>query len=72
MAAGGRVVIECLQEAGYLLDPTDVRRVDFDEARRQCEDKRLTVTRQYSCPFPGWARPSFVYNHFETLAVKTA
>lgn len=72
LAPGGRVVIECPQEAGYPLDPTHIRWVDFDEARRQCEDKGLTVTRQYSYPFPRWAGPAFVYNQFETLAIKTA
>ena len=72
LVPGGRVVIECPQEAGYPLDPTHVRWVDFDEARRQCEDKGLTVTRQYSYPFPRWAGPAFIYNQFETLARKTA
>lgn len=72
LAPGGRVVIECPQEAGYPRDPTHIRWVDFDEARRQCEDKGLTVTRQYSYPFPRWAGPAFVYNQFETLAIKTA
>ncbi len=72
LTPGGRVVIECPQEAGYPLDPTHIRWVDFDEARRQCEDKGLTVTRQYSYPFPRWAGPAFIYNQFETLALKTA
>lgn len=71
LVPGGRVVIECPQEAGYPLDPTHIRWVDFDEARRQCEDKGLTVARQYSYPFPRWAGRVFVYNQFETLAVKT-
>ena len=72
LTPGGRVVIECPQEAGYPLDPTHIRWVDFDEARRQCEDKGLTVTRQYSYPFPRWAGPAFIYNQFETLSIKTA
>ena len=71
MVPGGRIVIECPQEAGYPLDPTHIRWVDFDEARRQCEDKRLTVIRQYFYPLS--AGPElFIFNHFETLALKTA
>ena len=70
LVAGGRVVIECPQEAGYPLDPTHIRWVDFDEARRQCEDKGLTVARHYSYPFPRWAGRVFVYNQFEALAIK--
>ena len=45
LVPGGRVVIECPQEAVYPLDPTQIRWVDFDEARRQYEAKGLTVTR---------------------------
>ena len=70
LAPGGRVVVECPQEAGYPLDPTHIRWVDFDEARRQCEDKGLVVTKQFSYPFPRWAGTAFVYNQFETLAMK--
>ena len=70
LAPGGRVVIECPQEAGFPLDPTHIRWVDFDEARRQCEQEGLVVARQYSYPFPRWAGRLFVYNQFETLAFK--
>jgi len=70
LVPGGRVVIECPQEAGYPLDPTHVRWVDFVEARRQCEDSGLTVSRQYSYPLPRSAGRLFVYNQFETLAIK--
>ena len=70
LVPGGRVVIECPQEAGYPLDPTHVRWVDFDEARRQCEGSGLAVSRQYSYPLPRWAGRLFVYNQFETLAIK--
>ena len=71
VAPGGRVVIECPQEAGYPLDPTHIRWVDFAEARRQCDEQGLIVTRQYSYPFPRWAGRAFIYNQFETLAMKT-
>jgi len=70
LVPGGRVVIECPQEAGYPRDPTHVRWVDFGEARLQCENKGLSVIRQYSYPLPRWAGPAFIYNQFETLAVK--
>lgn len=70
LVPGGRVVIECPQEAGYPIDPTHIRWVDFDEARRQCEDKGLAVTKQFSYPFPRWAGRIFLYNQFETLAIK--
>ena len=70
LVPGGRVVIECPQEAGYSGDPTHIRWVDFNEARLQCENNGLSVIRQYSYPLPRWAGPAFIYNQFETLAVK--
>ena len=70
LAPDGQVVIECPQEVGYRSDDTHVRWVDEEEARRQCDALGLSVTRQFSYPFPRWAGKFFIYNQFETVAVR--
>lgn len=70
LAPGGRVVVECPQEVGYRSDDTHVRWVDEQEARRQCDALGLSVVRQFSYPFPRWAGKFFIYNQFETVAVR--
>jgi len=68
LAPDGQVVVECPQEVGYRSDETHVRWVDEEEARRQCDALGLSVTRQFSYPFPRWAGKFFIYNQFETVA----
>ena len=71
LAPDGQVVVECPQEVGYRSDDTHVRWVDEEEARRQCDALGLSVTRQFSYPFPRWAGKFFIYNQFETVAIRT-
>ena len=70
LADDGRVVVECPQEVGYRSDATHVRWVDEAEARRQCDALGLRVIRQFSYPFPRWAGKFFIYNQFETVAIR--
>ena len=70
LAPDGQVVVECPQEVGYRSDDTHVRWVDEEEARLQCDALGLSVTRQFSYPFPRWAGKFFIYNQFETVAVR--
>jgi SAM-dependent methyltransferase len=69
---GGRAVFITPQERGYASDPTHVRFCGFTEVAALCADLGLTVTRQYSFPFPRFAGRAFTYNEFVTVAGKPA
>jgi SAM-dependent methyltransferase len=66
--SGGTAVFITPQERGYASDPTHVRFVGFAEAAQVCRDLGLTVTRQYSFPFPAAVGRVFTYNEFVTVA----
>lgn len=66
--SGGTAVLITPQQRGYATDATHVRFVGFAEAARLCRDLGLTVTRQYSFPFPAPAGRVFAYNEFVTVA----
>jgi SAM-dependent methyltransferase len=66
--AGGTAVFITPQERGYASDASHVRFVDFAEAARTCRELGLTVTRQYSFPFPRALGRVFTYNEFITVA----
>lgn len=70
LTPNGQVVIECPQEVGYRSDDTHVRWVDEQEAQKQCDGLGLRVVEQFSYPFPRWVGKLFIYNQFETLAVR--
>lgn len=65
---GGKVVLITPQERGYTTDATHVRFCGFAEVATLCETLGLTVSRQYSFPFPRLAGRVFPYNEFVTLA----
>ncbi|SCG74613.1 methyltransferase domain-containing protein [Micromonospora coxensis] len=66
--SGGTVVFITPQERGYASDATHVRFVGFDEAAQAARDLGMTVTRQYSFPFPRALGKLFTYNEFITVA----
>jgi 2-polyprenyl-3-methyl-5-hydroxy-6-metoxy-1,4-benzoquinol methylase len=68
--SGGTVVFITPQERGYASDATHVRFSGFDEVAKLCADVGLTVTRQYSFPFPRFAGKIFTYNEFVTVGRK--
>lgn len=70
LAPGGRVLFITPQERGYASDPTHVAFTGFAELRSLAEDLGLTVTRQYSFPFPRGLGKAFIYNEFHTLATR--
>lgn len=70
LKSGGRVVFITPQERGYHSDPTHVWFVGFDELAKLCSDLGLTVTRQYSFPFPRGLGRLFTYNEFVVVARK--
>jgi SAM-dependent methyltransferase len=65
---GGTVVFITPQERGYASDSTHVRFVGFAEAAEACRELGLTVSRQYSFPFPAVFGRVFTYNEFVTVA----
>ncbi|MEV6812490.1 class I SAM-dependent methyltransferase [Micromonospora sp. NPDC051296] len=66
--SGGRAVFITPQERGYRSDASHVRFVGFAEAAEDCRELGLTVSRQYSFPFPRAAGRLFTYNEFVTVA----
>ena len=70
LAPGGRALFVTPQERGYASDPTHVAFTGFTELRALATDLGLTVTRQYSFPFPRRAGKAFVYNEFHLLATR--
>jgi SAM-dependent methyltransferase len=68
---GGTAVFITPQERGYASDATHVRFVGFTEGEQLCVELGLTVTRQYSFPFPRFAGKIFTYNEFVTVARKS-
>ncbi|MEH1166764.1 class I SAM-dependent methyltransferase [Micromonospora sp. CPCC 205539] len=65
--SGGQAVFITPQERGYASDASHVRFVDFAEAAKTCEALGLTVTKQYSFPFPRALGKLFTYNEFVTV-----
>ena len=65
---GGRLVVICPQERGYLSFETHVRFLDFPDIQRLCEKVGATVERSYSFPFPRPAGKLFPYNEFVVVA----
>ncbi|MER7892964.1 methyltransferase domain-containing protein [Micromonospora sp. NPDC094482] len=66
--SGGTVVLITPQERGYRSDASHVRFVGFAEAAEACQELGLSVTRQYSFPFPRAFGKLFTYNEFVTVA----
>lgn len=66
--SGGAAVFITPQEKGFASDATHVRWVGFAEAAQLCESLGMTVTRQYSFPFPRPTGKIFTYNEFVTVA----
>ncbi|MET8306632.1 MULTISPECIES: methyltransferase domain-containing protein [unclassified Micromonospora] len=66
--SGGTTVFITPQERGYASDASHVRFVGFDEAAQICRELGLTVTRQFSFPFPRALGRVFTYNEFITVA----
>jgi hypothetical protein len=65
---GGKVVLICPQERGYASDATHVRFTDFAGLTDLCRALDLSVTRQYSFPFPRPLGRVFTYNEFVVVA----
>ena len=65
---GGKVVLITPQERGYATDATHVRFCGFGEVAALCGSVGLSVSRQYSFPFPRAAGRFFPYNEFVTIA----
>lgn len=70
LRAGGKVVLVAPQEAGFRSDPTHVEQVGFVEAARILRQCGLTVSWQYSFPFPRAFGRLFKYNEFVTVGHK--
>jgi SAM-dependent methyltransferase len=68
VAAGGKVVFICPQEAGFGSDDTHVAFTDFDVLGRLCADTGLRVETAFSFPFPRAAGRWFRYNEFVVVA----
>ncbi|MCO1596926.1 methyltransferase domain-containing protein [Micromonospora sp. RHAY321] len=66
--SGGTAVFITPQERGYASDASHVRFVGFAEAAQTCRELGLTVTRQFSFPFPRSLGRLFTYNEFVTVA----
>jgi len=65
---GDTAVFITPQERGYASDASHVRFVGFAEAAQTCQELGLTVTRQFSFPFPRPLGRVFAYNEFVTVA----
>jgi len=61
---GGVVVVECPQERGYKSDYTHIRWMGFAEITELLSEFGITITSQYSFPFPRWLGSAFLYNEF--------
>lgn len=68
---GGRVICMCPQERGYASDATHIQFVDFEVMRSLVEQSGLTVSDEYSFPFPRIIGRFFKYNEFVLVAKKS-
>ncbi len=68
----GRAIVITPQERGFASDSTHVRWMGFGEVAAACDRSGLTVTRQYSFPFPRAVGRVFYANEFVTVASRRA
>jgi SAM-dependent methyltransferase len=66
----GRLIVITPQEAGYRSDDTHVEFIDFAKIRNIAGKLNLSVTREYSFPFPRLAGNIFTYNEFVSISTK--
>lgn len=67
---GGRLMLITPQEAGFRSDPTHVQFMDFAQLRSIHHDLGLSITEEYSFPFPRFAGRVFTYNEFVSVSCK--
>ncbi len=67
---GGRVVFITPQKRGFGSDATHVRFVGFEELAALAREVGLTITRQYSFPFPRRFGRVFKYNEHVMVATR--
>jgi SAM-dependent methyltransferase len=72
LKSGGRVIFISPQEAGFRLDPTHVRFVDFGALDALASAAGLRPMRRYSFPLPRFAGRFFPYNEFVSVSEKPA
>ncbi len=68
---GGRLICICPQERGYASDETHIQFADFDVLRSLARQAGLTVSKEYSFPFPRVLGRFFKYNEFVLVAKKS-
>ncbi len=66
----GKIIMICPQEAGYKSDSTHVEFMDFSKLNNINKQLGLSVTREYSFPFPRFIGRLFTYNEFVVVSCK--